>query len=280
MNVNAATVLVGRGLLTLKERTDLMQGALLPEELLRQGRISAHDYTALTGRAAPLFQGRPPESFQVTRGYDRGAICIFNGSSYYALESCGGQPPPVDPRWVCIAQGMSTPVPYDVTATYYQGQLVTSAGGTYLLTAPTAPAGTPPTEALHWVALVTPGAAPAAAAGGASAAGDRVVYLGGAPLGPRATSAASKSIQSSGFKTLLVSGQFDGYSPFWGSVLLRTDNVPVYDPIGVVFTDAVPEVNLGTPLVLIVQPDGGVALCNANLAYPLVFYSLTFFLNP
>ena len=95
--------------------------------------------------------------------YPDGAIVIFNGSQYVACGSVpAGLVPPVEyytpltpsqPRWQLAARGRSLPQAYSDNPTYYADQMVTHLGGTFILDAPTVPAGTRPGRDKRWTRL-------------------------------------------------------------------------------------------------------------------------------
>jgi len=95
--------------------------------------------------------------------YADGQIVVFNGSQYIAQGAVGaGVIPPIEvatpptpgsPRWVLAARGRSLPSAYNDNTTYYADQVVTHLGGTYILDAPTVPAGTRPTRDRRWTRI-------------------------------------------------------------------------------------------------------------------------------
>ena len=95
--------------------------------------------------------------------YSDGAIVVFNGSQYVACGSVpAGLVPPVEyytpltpsqPRWQLAARGRSLPQAYSDNPTYYADQMVTHLGGTFILDAPTVPAGTRPGRDKRWTRL-------------------------------------------------------------------------------------------------------------------------------
>ena len=97
------------------------------------------------------------------QSYSDGAIVVFNGSQYVACGSVpAGLVPPVEyytplapsqPRWQLAARGRSLPQAYSDNATYYADQMVTHLGGTFILDAPTVPAGTRPSRDKRWTRL-------------------------------------------------------------------------------------------------------------------------------
>ena len=112
--------------------------------------------------------GSSPSPFKVTAwdsavSYSDGQVVIFNGSQYVAQGSPGvGMVPPIEvaspvvknqPRWLLAARGRSTPTEYDDRATYYADQVVTYLGGTWILDAPTVPAGMAPNRDSRWTRL-------------------------------------------------------------------------------------------------------------------------------